>query len=45
MKRLLLSVVALMVATLLFSLENSIGVDEDISQEKVELSEGTEHVS
>ena len=45
MKRLLLSVVALMVATLLFSLDNSLGVDEEISQDKIELSKDAENVS
>ncbi|NNK88205.1 MAG: hypothetical protein HKO90_07965 [Flavobacteriaceae bacterium] len=45
MKRLLLSVLALMVATLLFSLDNPTGVDEEISQDKIELTEDAENVS
>ena len=46
MKKLLLSVVALMVATLLFSLDNSsTGVDEEISQDNIEISKDAENVS
>ena len=46
MKKLLLSVAALMVATLLFSLDDTIEVKEDVSQEnKVEITKDAETAS
>ncbi|MBT8258154.1 MAG: hypothetical protein KJO49_06750 [Bacteroidia bacterium] len=46
MKKLLLSVVALMVATLLFSLDDTIEVKDDVSQDnKVEIKSDAETAS
>ena len=46
MKKLLLSVVALMLATLLFSLDDSIEVKDDVSQDnKVEIKKDAETAS
>ncbi|MBT8254712.1 MAG: hypothetical protein HKN00_14415 [Flavobacteriaceae bacterium] len=46
MKKLLLSVIALMVATLLFSLDDSLEVQEDVSQDNnIEMTKKSENAS